>query len=484
MPPLVDFAPLNQGKVETLNHLHGVPLILTLVALSCAVFCVALDITIIATAIPRITDGFHALQDIGWYGSVYLLTQCALELPFGKIYRLFNPKWVFMSSLFFFEVGSALCGAAPSSVALIIGRAIAGVGGAGLFCGSIVIIAHTVPIHKRPLYQSVYGAMFGIASVVGPLIGGAFTDHLTWRWCFYVNLPVGAVTAVIILFYLHLQTTSAGQKDRTVWQLFLSLDPLGLLLFVPAIFGAEPIWASSLFIFCLSSAFFLLVYFLPIYFQAIHNLSPSASGVASIPLILSNVVSIAVTGGLITKFGFYVPYVYLCIVLTCIGCGLITTLDVHTGTAKWIGYQLLYGFGAGCALQIPNMATQNVLPLADIPAGLATIILAQNFGPAVMLSAGNNILNQKLVAYIGDLGIAGIDPMVVLQAGATGFRGVVPEGELGRMLEAYNHALRQTFYLTLAMSCAAVVGGVCIEWKTVRKPEAKKDQGIGEKMNL
>jgi MFS family permease len=354
---------------------------------------------------------------------------------------------------------------------------------------------------------------------------------------------------VIIVFYLHLRTTSAAQKDRTAWEVILSLDPLGLLLFVPAVvcillalqvsktlenhhtckkahkhqwggtdypwnsgriialfvisgillvafvlvqsrngenatvparIGLQrTVWASSLFIFCLFSAFFLLIYFLPIYFQAIHNLSPSASGVASIPLILSNVISIAITGGLITKFGFYVPYVYLCIVLTCIGCGLITTLDVHSGTAKWIGYQLLYGFGVGCALQIPNVATQNVLPLEDIPTGLAIVILAQNFGPAVMLSAGNNILNQKLVEYIAELDIEGFDPRAVLRAGATGFRNVVPEGYLESVLEAYNLALRQTFYLTLAMSCAAVVGGVFIEWKSVKNSGVREEEAVG-----
>ena len=249
---------------------------------------------------------------------------------------------------------------------------------------------------------------------------------------------------------------------------------------VPARIGLQrTVWSSSLFVFCLYSAFFLLIYFLPVYFQAIHNLSPSASGIASIPLILSNVVSIAVTGGLITKFGYYVPYIYLCIVLTCIGSGLITTLEVSSGTAKWIGYQLLYGFGAGCALQIPNVATQNVLPLQDIPTGLAVVILAQNFGPAVMLSAGNNVLNQKLVTSIDELGIEGLDAMMVLRAGATGFRNVVPEEYLGVVLDAYMKALRQTFYLTLGMSCMAVVGGCMVEWKSVKdKPVEDVQQSL------
>jgi hypothetical protein len=123
------------------------------------------------------------------------------------------------------------------------------------------------------------------------------------------------------------------------------------------------------------------------------------------------------------------------------------------------------------------VATQNVLLLEDIPTGLAVVILAQNLGPAVMISAGNNILNQKLVTYIGEIGIEGFDPMTVLRAGATGFRKVVPEGQLEAVLDAYNRALRQTFYLTLAMSCAAVFGGVFIEWRSVKEAEAKVEFG-------
>lgn len=191
-----------------------------------AMFLVALDRTIIATAIPRITDSFNSIDDIGWYGSAYLLTACGFILLYGRVYTFHSTKWTFLSGITLFEIGSAVCGAAPSSNALIVGRAIAGFGSSGIMTGAITIMINTIPLARRPIFQGMFGAVFGVASVAGPLLGGAFTDSkATWRWCFYINLPIGAFTIAALIFFLHLN--ERGKKHLTLWQQFVHLDPIG-----------------------------------------------------------------------------------------------------------------------------------------------------------------------------------------------------------------------------------------------------------------
>jgi MFS family permease len=169
---------------------------------------------------------------------------------------MFSVKWTYLAAVFIFEVGSLVCAVAPSSEAFIVGRAIAGVGTAGLFSGGVVILSYTLPLRQRPMAFGLIGAMWGIASVAGPLLGGAFTDHVTWRWCFYINLPIGGAAMLAIFLFLHIgQERDDG--GLTVVQRVLSLDLLGTAMLVPAIVclllalqwgGTEHAWNSSVII--------------------------------------------------------------------------------------------------------------------------------------------------------------------------------------------------------------------------------------------
>ena len=167
-------------------------------------------------------------------GSSYLLTTTALQPMYGTIYKYFSVKYVYLFAVFIFEIGSLICGIAPSSTVLIVGRAIAGIGTAGLFSGSIVIISLIMPLRKRPIAFGLIGGMWGIASVAGPLLGGAFTDGATWRWCFYINLPIGAIAMAVIFFYLEITDSIAG-RGLSVMDRIKKLDLIGIFFFIPAI---------------------------------------------------------------------------------------------------------------------------------------------------------------------------------------------------------------------------------------------------------
>ena len=198
-----------------------------------AIFVVALDNTIIATAIPKITTVFDSLNDVGWYGSSYLLTTTSLQPSFGKVYTYFNVKWTYLSALVIFEIGSILCAAARNSVMLIVGRAVAGAGAAALFSGGMTIVAYSVALRKRAMYIALLSSMFGISSVIGPLLGGVLTDRATWRWCFWINLPFGGIALFTVFFFF----TNPERKhaDMSFKQKLQQIDLAGAFLLICAV---------------------------------------------------------------------------------------------------------------------------------------------------------------------------------------------------------------------------------------------------------
>ncbi|KAJ6576944.1 major facilitator superfamily domain-containing protein [Mycena vulgaris] len=511
------------------EHPTGLKLVLISLAMCLANILVALDNTIIAVAIPKITDQFHSLDDIGWYGSAYLLTTASFQLLYGRLYSFLSLKWVYVGAVVIFELGSLICGVASSSTALIVGRAIAGLGASGLTTGTLIICANTVPLNKRAMYMGIIGAVYWMGSVAGPLIGGALTDRVSWRWCFYINLPIGGVTLLVMVLFFEAPGAKRDAKPVGVMQRFQQLDPWGTCVFVPAIVclllalqwgGSKFAWSNSriiaLFILfgvliatfviiqmwkqedatvpprifkqrgtmaaagfalCLSGSFYTLVYLLPIYFQAIKGVSAVKSGIDNLPLILSVVTSSLIAGGAITAVGYYTPFMILASILTAVGAGLLSTFAVSTGHAHWIGYQVVYGLGVGAGIQQPLMAVQAILDPGDVPTGTSLILFMQTLGGSIFVSVGQNVLRNKLVSGLTQ-SVPGVDPAVVLNTGATSLASAIAPQFLPAVLAVYAKALASSFYVCVAVAALSMVGALATEWRNVKpKSESAADAG-------
>jgi MFS family permease len=243
----------------------------------------------------------------------------------------------------------------------------------------------------------------------------------------------------------------------------------------PRIARQRTIAFSSVFSIALGAAFFQLIYFIPIWFQAILDDDAWHSGVHSIPLILSMTVGVILSGGLTTKFGHYMPFVLLCVLLTSVGSGLITTFSpTGTSTGRWIGYQILFGFGCGLAFQVPQIAAQAVLPLRDVPIGVSITFFAETLGGAIFVPAGASLLDNRLVSGIASLRIPGIIPEELVRLGATEIRSNVPEAFLDPVVQVYNDALVKAFQLALIMACLTSLGAAGMEWRSVHNPIEKE----------
>lgn len=317
-----------------------------------------------------------------------------------------------------------LLGVAPNSLALIIGRAITGVGGAGISSGAFTIIAFSAPPKQRPAYIGILGASYGIAAAVGPLIGGAFTSHATWRWCFYINLPIGGVSAVIIsLFYT--PPPASSLSNQPLREKILQMDLPGAFLLIGAMVcyalalqwgGISRPWGSStvigtlvgfaallgayifiqwwqkdrasmvgrlfernvivamIYIDLLAGTFFLLVYYLPIYFQVVSGVSAAESGIRNLPLILAQSVATVLSGVALSKFDRPLPFLLLGAGLTAIGSGLLYTLDIDSSAGVWVGYQILAGVGVGWCFQVPIVTAQATAAPSDLPSVTAMVL--------------------------------------------------------------------------------------------------------------
>ncbi|KAF1941820.1 MFS general substrate transporter [Clathrospora elynae] len=499
------------------KYLSGFKLAILSVGLCLTTFVIALDNTIIATAIPKITSVFNSLEDVGWYGSSYLLTTTSLQPSFGKVYTYFDVKYTYLSALVIFEIGSIICASANSSAMFIVGRAVAGAGAAALYSGGMTIIGFSVPLRKRAIYIAALSSMFGIASVVGPILGGAFTDRLSWRWCFWINLPFGAVSLAVVFFfftnpkrqYSHLSVKERIKNIDIVGAIFLicaivcllltlqwggfsyswsnakvwgTLLGFGLLIAIfiaiqiyqkdratipLRVFRQQTVLVSCLYSTLLSMALYTHIFYLPFYFQAIKGTTAEQSGIRTIAYLVSITCSSIVIGGLITVVGWYAPFMWFGSAVFAIGAGMLYTLKVGSPASQWIGYQIIAGIGAGAGVQIPFVAVQVVASEKDMPTANACVMFFNSLGGALSISIAQNIFVNTLSKEIPKY-VPGFNPKTIAQAGATNLREVVPENLLPGVLHGYNNAIVTAFILAIATSSIAFFVSLGMEQKSVK----------------
>ncbi|KAJ5655886.1 hypothetical protein N7507_007836 [Penicillium longicatenatum] len=503
------------GEQPETGYMQGWPLASLTLAFMSICLVLAIDNTILSTAIPQITSDFHSLNDIGWYGSSYLIAQMALLPTCGRLYAFFNIKWVYCISLAVFEIGSIIAAVAPNSVALIIGRAVSGLGAAGLVSGTTTILSYCMSLEKQAMLSPIVLGMYNIGSAVGPLVGGSITDNkkLTWRFIFWINLPFGAVGLVLVWFTLR-KPPPAVKGDLPWKQKLRQLDLLGATVLLGAwggivypwsdtkvfgcligfgllliiflylqfrseensniplrIFRSRTVSASCGFMMLVQMAIVLQSYFWPIYFQSVKNTNAKDSGINLLPLIVSKSLATICAGSIASKFGHYVPFMWAGPLVLAAGGGLYQLVCPDSPSGQWIGFQILSGLGYGSCAQMPILAVQVVLSKSDVPTGLVMIMFFQVLGGGALApSVGQNLFTDGLLQNLSK--VQGIDSAAVVAAGASGFREVVPPELMNAVVGTFNAALRNVFWVALATPVFAWTTSWAMEWRQL--PISKK----------
>ncbi|PYH48469.1 MDR family MFS transporter, partial [Aspergillus saccharolyticus JOP 1030-1] len=484
--------------------------------LGMAIFLVAIDTTIVSTAIPSISQEFGSVSSDGWYGSAFFLTNAATQAPWGTIYELTRLKPSFLVAMTLFEAGSLICALAHNSATLTAGRAVAGLGAAGVSSGAYTILAIAAPPRWRSVLTAVFGISYAVASFVGPAIGGILTSSSTWRWCFWINLPIGGVTmATVAVVWRPTTTAHSLAHSAAPWKTIgTRLDLPGIILFTGSLTcyllalewgGAAKPWHDAgvvgtlvtsgvlgllflvqqwrakenaavlpfpLFrryrrmalhcgvIFFLAAGFFVLLYNLPLYFQAVRNLSATASGLRTVPLVLGCGLFSALSGWYMSMdvaVG-WIPML-LGAVLTTAGAGPLWTLTPSTPVATWAGLQVLVGAGVGIACQIPIILNQAMV-VKDDPANLsvatAVTLFFQLLGGCVFLQLAQCLLTNEVAAHLHQ-GSRKVDLAAVLEAGAAGLAQRFDGDTLSIVAGAYMQGIKATVLLSTTLAGLATI---------------------------
>ena len=489
---------INEPRIPRRTRPRGV--LLTFGALLMAMLLASLDQTIVATSLPTIVGELGGLDELSWVVTAYLLAATVSMPLWGRVSDLYGRKALFQAAIVVFLAGSAASGAAQSLGELIGFRALQGLGAGGLMTLAMAIVADIIPPRERGRYQGYIQMVFVLASVAGPLLGGLFVDHLSWRWVFYVNLPIGAVALTLISTKLHLSTT-ADRRPRidylgagllgagltcvllaTTWggQEYawdsVEIHGLGVAAVVLLVAfaarerrAAEPILPLSLFgepvfrvvtlvLFLTTCAFFAAIVFLPLFLQAVEGASATGSGLLLLPLLLAATTSTAVSGRLISRTGRYKLFPIAGLALMAVGLFLLSRMDAATTRSTTSLYMVVFGIGFGMVSQVLVLAIQNAVDGRDIGIATASANLFRALGGSVGVAVFGTIFASRLELWLPrELPAAaeGIDAQT-LQASPETLASMPASVQEG-VAQAVAHSLHTVFLVAAPIAALAFV---------------------------